>query len=442
MKKRIGLLALALSALLMSCGGPATGTAESGVVKFSIINSNNERPGWDAQIAKANELMAADDIDIVIEKEVIKTDSWDEYYTKVAANLAGRTGGTIGRIAESHIPNMVAKGQLQDLTPIVEELKATGDYVNELFDGVAKKDEAYYGLPSGTQHMVLYYNKDMIDAYNENHEDPIAYPSGDWNNASTFEEIADLAKKLTTGEGEAKRFGLSAGPFLSYAGMYSKNSGGENIFNSDGMPVINTQPFYDVYDWFDRMLKIDKSMPSTSDTQVASAINRFLNGNIAMFVDGIWQLHEITEYTEFNVGVAAIPVKAKGYSSYSTNFQDCFFGVKTSSHPKRDQTALRYLMKAEAIQALAEKSVGGFPVCKSVQQIYVDQLMKTKVADYVDVISGGKARTVNVPYSTYYNQVDQRINQKMSSWITGKMTAHEFVDYMQEMMEKGMNGQL
>ena len=162
MKKRIGLLALALSALLMSCGGPATGTAESGVVKFSIINSINERPGWDAQIAKANELMAADGIDIVIEKEVIKTDSWDDYYTKVAANLAGRTGGTIGRIAESHIPNMVAKGQLQDLTSIVEELKATGDYVNELFNGVAKKGETYYGLPSGTQHMVLYYNKDKF----------------------------------------------------------------------------------------------------------------------------------------------------------------------------------------------------------------------------------------------------------------------------------------
>ncbi|MDY5440962.1 MAG: extracellular solute-binding protein [Candidatus Enteromonas sp.] len=443
MKKHLGFLLLAVSGLLISCGQtPGGEEPTSGVVKFSIINSNNERPGWDAQIAKANELMARDGLDIVIEKEVIKTDSWDDYYTKVAANLAGRTGGTIGRIAESHIPNMVAKGQLQDLTSIVTDLKATDEYVNESFDGVAMKDGKYYGLPSGTQHMVLYYNKTMIDEYNATHAETVAYPSGDWNNASTFAEIADLAAKLTSGEGEAKKFGLSAGPFLSYAGMYSKNSGGENIFDANGNPVINTQPFYDVYDWFDGMLKEDKSMPSTSDTQVASAINRFLNGNIAMFVDGIWQLREITEYTEFEVGVAAIPVKEKGYASYSTNFKDCFFAVKTSSHPSLDQTALRYLMKAEAVQALAEESVGGFPICKSVQQTYIDQLNKTKIKDYVGVITGGKERTVDVPYSTYYNQVDQRINQKMSSWITGKMTAHEFVDYMQEVMVKGMNGQL
>lgn len=444
MNKRFPLMVM-IATMLAGCGVTGGGQSEgpgSGVVKFSIINSNNERPGWDAQIAKANELMAADGIDITIEKEVVKTDSWDEYYTKVAANLAGRTGGTIGRIAESHIPNMVAKGQLQDLSGIVNDLKATDKYVNESFEGVAKKDGKYYGLPSGTQHMVLYYNKDIIDDYNEHHEDKIAYPSGDWDNASTFEEIAETARKLTKQEGGRKIFGLSAGPFLSYAGMYSKNSGGVNIFDENGQPAINTEPFYDVYDWFDGMLKEDKSMPNTSDTQVSTAINMFLAGNIAMFVDGIWQLHEVITYTEFDLGVAAIPVKSTEYSSYSTNFQDCFFALRTSTHQNADQTALRYLMKAESIQALAEKSVGGFPICKEVQETYVNTLRETKVADYVDVISGGKERTVGVPYSTYYNQVDQRINQKMSTWITGKMTAHEFVDYMQEMMVKGMNGQL
>ena len=110
---------------------------------------------------------------------------------------------------------------------------------------------------------------------------------------------------------------------------------------------------------------------------------------------------------------------------------------------EEEKQIIRQNIKAEKREVSAlVKPEDIIEVRKIVQQIYVDQLMETKVADYVDVISGGKARTVNVPYSTYYNQVDQRINQKMSSWITGKMTAHEFVDYMQEMMEKGMNGQL
>ena len=60
----------------------------------------------------------------------------------------------------------------------------------------------------------------------------------------------------------------------------------------------------------------------------------------------------------------------------------------------------------------------------------------------VDVIKQGALNGVNVPYSTYYNQVDQRINQKMSVWINGDMTSREFVDYMDESMRLGMEGKL
>ena len=73
---------------------------------FADMNSTNENPGWLAMIDEANLLLAADGKNITIEPEVIKTDSWDEYYTKVSSNMVGRIGGTIGRIAESHIPLM------------------------------------------------------------------------------------------------------------------------------------------------------------------------------------------------------------------------------------------------------------------------------------------------------------------------------------------------
>ncbi len=448
MRKLISvILMIALvSCLFAGCGPKDSGVDAEGnvIVKMSIMNSTNENPGWLAMIDAANALLEAQGEKVRIEAEIIKTDSWDEYYTKVTSNLLGRIGGTIGRIAESHVPQMVSKNQLADLTDLRNELVATGEYDASAFEGVAVKDGKYYGLPSGTQHMVLYYNKTIFDQYNAEHpEAPLAYPSSDWDNPSTFAEIRDMAAKLTSGTGAGKKFGLSAGPYLAYAGMYAKNSGGDNIFNADGECIINSQAYLDVYTWFENMLITDKSMPGTADTATSDAVSRFLAGNIAMLIDGVWQIHDICEYTEgFEIGVAAIPVAREGLSAYSTSFADRFWAARNSAHPEEDKIALKALMSVEAIQALGEKQVGGIPIHTDSIDKYLSSLKDTKLADYVDVIKEGATRRVSVPYSTYYNIVDQQINQKMATWINGDMTTKEFVEFMDEVMKKGMEGLL
>ena len=96
MKKSLLRMAITTGALLAlaGCSGEEGGLT---TVKMSLMNSVNENPGWLAAIDKANELLANDNIKI--EPEIIQTDEWDKYYTKVASNIAGRVGGTIGRIA-------------------------------------------------------------------------------------------------------------------------------------------------------------------------------------------------------------------------------------------------------------------------------------------------------------------------------------------------------
>ena len=449
MKRKLGLIATTILAtgLLASCGSKQKEKVdEEGnvIVQISIMNSINENPGWLAMIDAANEVLKEQGDKVKIEPEIIKTDSWDEYYTKITSNILGKIGGTIGRIAESHVPMMVSKKQTADLTDLVNELKATGEFNDGVFEGVAESGGKYYGLPSGTQHMVLYYNKTLIDQYNAAHPgDEIAYPSGDWSNASSFEQIRQAAKKLTSGTGMEKRFGISAGPFLAYAGMYSKNSGGENIFDANGNCCIDSEPFYNVYHWFEDMLITDKSMPSTSDTAVLDSMARFLGGNVAMIVDGVWQVHDVCKYTEdYEIGVAAIPVLGPGYKSYTTTFADRFWAAKNSIHPEADKKALKALMSVQAVDALAKQGVGGMPVRKASLDTYLNSLAETKLAGSREVIKNGVANKVNVPYSTYYNQVDQQINQKMAVWINGQLSTDDYVKFMAETMKKGMEGKL
>ena len=161
-----------------------------------------------------------------------------------------------------------------------------------------------------------------------------------------------------------------------------------------------------------------------------------------MMVDGVWQLHDIIEYTDFEVGVAAIPVKDKQYSSYTTTFADRFWAARNSTTPNEDKIALKALLSIEALLAVSEKQVGGLPIRNDAIDNYFNSLNNSKLKDYVNVIKEGVNHSVNVPYSTYYNIVDQRINQKMATWINGDMTSDEFVDFMDKTMKDGMAGLL
>lgn len=445
--RKIGLIALmTLSILSLSACVNETPKDTDGnqIVTMSLMNSPNENPGWLAMIEAANGILSTNKKKVQIKPEIIKTASWDEYYTKISSNMLGKIGGTIGRISEAHLPLMVEKRQLQDLTSVKNSLVATGGYSKTAFDGINKKADSYYGLPTGTQHMVLYYNKTIFDTYNTAHPDaPLSYPSADWDNPSTFAEIRETANKLTSGTGSAKRFGLSAGPFLSFAGMYAVNSGGKNIFDENGDCVIKSQPFYDVYDWFTDMLLTDKSMPSTSDTATLDAMARFQGGNVAMIVDGVWQIHDVCKYTgDSEIGVAAIPVSSKGRKAYSTTFADQLWAARNSKNAEADKIAIEALLSAEAIGAVAGQQVGGFPLRNDSVSVYMDSIRKTKLSPYVDVIKEGIERGVKVPYSTYYNIVDQQINQKMAVWINGKLSSHDFVDFMDSTMKLGMEGRL
>ena len=110
MKKRI--LTLLLVAIIMTtlCFSMVAcvknnETDEEGnvIVKMSLMNSTNENPGWLAMIDAANEVLKAQGQKVRIQAEIIMTDSWDEYYTKITSNMMGKIGGTIGRIAESQM---------------------------------------------------------------------------------------------------------------------------------------------------------------------------------------------------------------------------------------------------------------------------------------------------------------------------------------------------
>jgi ABC-type glycerol-3-phosphate transport system substrate-binding protein len=403
-------------------------------ITFSVMNTTNEVPGWTAMVEAANAKLAADGSNVTIKIVKEAAADWPEYYQKVVTQMAAGKAPDIARIANSYMPTVVNKGQAVDITSYVESDLNLDDYFAESLKGANYVDGKYYGLPSGIYYMLMYYNKDLFDAAG------LAYPSSDWSNAITFDELTATAKQLTVGDGATKQFGFSAGPYMAYMGMYSLSNGGVNVFNEDGSCALNSDATKKVYSWFDNMLRVDQSMPRPTETKIMGAWDMFKAGRVAMIVEGTWYLSDVkNNIKDFNVGIAAIP--AGNGKAYSSMFVDDFFICKGTKHEAEAWEALNALYSEEAWSALAATSVGGLPINRAVLDANVNSLLGGNVSDTdIKAFKEGLDHVVGVPYNEYYEQADQKINNAMDEWLLGDITSDEFADkaaaYVEEEAQK------
>ncbi len=403
-------------------------------VLFALKSSENENAGWLAMIDAANEVLFTERINISV--QIIVAETWPDYYTKLASKMADRSGPTIGRIAESFIPQMIQMNQIVDLSDVVDDLDME-NYYEKAFEGVINQDGTYYGLPTGIQHMLTYYNKNLYDAYNDAHpEDPIPYPSRDWDDATRLDEMDDIALKLSSGTGSRRVFGLSAAPYLAFAGMYAKSLGGHNIFDDQGNLETDTSTFRDVYRWYDGMIRDDHSLPRPNDTIINSSYDMFLQQRVVTMIDGAWWVPSFQNIESFDIGIAAIP-SGLG-ASYTTQFVDAFFMLRTARDVDSNKKALKALMSEEAAIALASTGTGGVPIHRGASDTYAETLSQSFSEEDIACFFEGLEHTLSVPYTTYYETVDQAINQKMDLWLTGQMSADDFVSFIHSEMQKGM----
>ena len=397
-------------------------------ISFSMAAYSNEVDGWTAMIEEANRQLEADGKNISIKINKVPCTGWPEYYQKVITQMAGGSAPDIGRIAESYMPMLINKGQVADLTDYIAEDFDMSRYYEKTFENSAFVDGHYYGLPSGLNYYLVYYNKDMFDAAG------LEYPSSDWNKASSFDEYREMAKALTGGEGANKTYGFSAGPYMAAIGMFNKSLGGNNVFDENGNPTMNDAVTKEVYAWFDTMLREDYSMPRPTDTKVMSAFDMFKAGRLGMILDGTWWLGAIKDIKDFNVGIAAIP-SGNGAEAYTSQFVDSFVIFKGSKHEAEAWEAVKAIMSTEAFQALAKTGVGGVPVAKDVANAVIDESLGSAVDESGKTCAEeGMNHTIKVPYNSYYQEADQKVNNVMDEWLLGKITSDQFAENVQQIL--------
>ena len=219
-----------------------------------------------------------------------------EYSNKLTVMLNGGNDLDVVWVKDpDNTPSIAERGQLEDLTPYIE--KDGVDIAAMNGSDALKLDGKQVALPVSTGFYVLYYNKDIFDAAG------VDYPGNDM----TWTEFEELAKKVTSGEGNDKKYGALFHTWQACVQNWAVQDGKHTILDTD---YSFMKPYYEMaLRMQDEGTVMDYSTLKTGNIHYSSV---FMEGQCAMMPMGSWFMSTMIEKTKagetsVNWGVATLP---------------------------------------------------------------------------------------------------------------------------------------
>ncbi len=228
------------------------------------------------------------------------------FYTKVQTSAAVGEGPDIMTYHASRIPLAVSQGSLSEITD--EDYTAMGlsadSFAKETYEAV-QVDGKKYAVPFDTHPIVLYYNKDKLEAAGLIGADglPTGLDGGD-NFAAALQKLKDggttYGLSTTTADGS-----------FSFRTIYSMLCQQNGSIGTDGAWLEG-----------DNLQKLENAVQVIADwvkngyapeyTDYASNVALFTSGEAAMMINGVWEVPTMVDLEKqgklFNWGAIELPV--------------------------------------------------------------------------------------------------------------------------------------
>lgn len=280
---------------------------------------------------------------------------WDDYWTKLPLALNGNKGPAIFNLHNSYHENLI--NYLAPYNVPVEDLEADFTGVNaHVMDG--KVYYIDYGIMTGS----VYYNKEMWTAAGLTEKDI----------PKTWEEMREVAKKLTIKEGE--NF-VQAG--LNFNGDFHQNyllglnyQQGQNLFAKDGKtPSINNEAMKKSMQMLVDFYEVDGV---GSKDFGAKGADSFGQGQSAMVIQwGHFMNTMNTNFPDIDFGIFEIPSFDGDPYAYNRYNGESTFGINKNAPADQQEVAqdmIKYFLANDEIQKEFNLSLSTFPAKKSLAE--------------------------------------------------------------------------
>ncbi|MGG6311973.1 extracellular solute-binding protein [Paenibacillus macerans] len=351
---------------LTACGGGNKAAENNAVAENSAGNAGSAAKGsisfayWGAQ-TEADAIKQVIDNFQTKHPEIKVENQWiqQDYLTKLQTMIAGGTAPDVILISGGDLPGFANAFQEQQVDPSVFSSQSLVDAMS--IDGKV------YAAPFIIKPKVMAINVDLFEKNN------IPLPSK--TEPMTTEQFDEIAKQITSGEGQSKIYGsepLWLGNWIyAFNGRYYTDDLSESAL---GAPEAIAAGEYIV------STKQAGIVPSDSEKQGQNMMNWYLGGRIGMFTDfGPWYIPQMAETEGFNWDL--VPFPGNGGSKEV----DGLALSKDSKNPEAAQTFIDYLTQNEEAQKIigGNKSAYGVPVLAGAtaafEQIYPDKNLKAFV---------------------------------------------------------------
>ncbi|MCJ7701210.1 MAG: extracellular solute-binding protein [Anaerolineales bacterium] len=245
-------------------------------IEFLAWGDNADIPAWE-QLSK-NYMEMNPNVTVNV---TAVADPGNNMYPKLQTMVAGGSPPDVSSFQGWEWQTYADKDLLAPIDAWIERDNFTGPYPdgNQTVEDSTMRNGKRYLIPLQAGTMVMFYLKEPFD------EAGLPYPTDDW----TFEEFLEIADKLTTGEGDTKKYGLQANGSWFRDIAYIRSTGKQEFDTLiDPKKIQFNQP--EIVDIIQLMAQdVFYSMgvaPSPAD--LSGGANTFQVGSCAMKYEGAW----------------------------------------------------------------------------------------------------------------------------------------------------------
>lgn len=203
-------------------------------------------------------------------------------------------------------------------------------------------DGKLYAMPLGSSAQLLYYNKALFE------EAGIPLPSSDPEDRMTWEEVLEIARKLT--KPDIGQFGFAFENTNPYQLLPVPLSMGAKVIGEDGLSasgIVDGPDMVEAMTWYQDLFQKEKVAPvGTFQTGVTQEM--FGSGKLAMMVGGTWNLVGFEKFDGLDFGVAPHPYFEGGEMVTPTGSWHVGINPRTA-HKAEAEAFVKWLSTKEAM---------------------------------------------------------------------------------------------
>ncbi len=396
-------LALSVAACGSGGGGSTTSDGRTTMVWNMWSGSTAEVDAWN----HLSQMVTAKHPDVALD---FQTSSFSDYWTKLAAQASGGDAGCILGVQSYRAPSIS-----QLLVPLDDMLAGAGIAAADFDPAIWKAlqvDGQQLAVPYDFGPLLMFYNADRF------REAGVPIPTTSW----TVEDFLTAAKTLTSGG----KHGFAVYPTIDSVIPWSLSLEGTSPLNAQGELDLTQEGFVKAVQWYaDLVNKLGVAPQVAASNDPTPALSSFISGGSAMVTDGPWQLVNVMDQAQFEVGVAPIPA---GPSGSHSQVAGSGFGIsQTCPDPEKALQAIAVLTGPDALQYLAEQG-RAFPARTAQQESW----FSPELAGAKEGLQAAIANGVPAPATENYTQVSQLFEQYGVQAVNGQQSVPDFLNTVQQ----------